>query len=136
MRGPKVMMAALLLVVAAGCGKDSGGRRAVSGSVTFQGQPLDHGAIQFLTSGAVPSAASGAVIRDGRFRIPAEHGLEPGAYRVLITSPVPLSEVPEGSMDTPLTHERIPPEYSSAERGQATVEVKAQRNNTFEFNIN
>jgi hypothetical protein len=134
MRG-LTLMTALLLVLTAGCGKDEG-RRSVSGSVTFQGQPLDRGAIQFLTTGATPSAVSGAVIQDGRFRVPAEHGLEPGTYRVLITSPVPLYEVPAGSMLSPPTRERIPPQYSSAEKGWAVVEVPAEGPAAFEFNIN
>jgi hypothetical protein len=104
--------------------------------VTFRGQPLEHGSIQFLTTGAAPVAASGAVIRDGRFNIPAEHGLEPGTYRVLIRSAVPLRDVPEGPMGGPPTRERIPPQYSSAEKGRATVEVKADETNRFDFTIN
>jgi hypothetical protein len=117
-----------------GCGADNTGRQAISGTVTFRGLPLDRGTIQFLP--VSEGQGSGALIRDGKYSIPQEKGLEPGTYRILISSGEPgakhgAEEAP--GMSRPLSKERIPETYNLKSNKQ--VEVKPTGSNTFDFTI-
>lgn len=95
-----------LLVAALSLGGCREPTAAVEGSVTFDGQPLRKGAIQFLPAdGNYRKAASVAVI-DGRYGIPA---LMPGEKRVSVQGvknesrgpePQPLPENLEGNRAT------------------------------------
>ena len=60
-------------------------REAVSGTVTFKGEPLKAGTIQFLPSSPSEVTAGGAVIVDGKYAIGRSEGLVPGKYQVLIS---------------------------------------------------
>jgi hypothetical protein len=78
------------ICVLCGCGspaKDPLGRQAVTGKVTLDGKPIDVGSISFQPIAKSGPAASGAVITSGQYKIPAESGLAPGEYRVVILSP-------------------------------------------------
>lgn len=83
------VVAALFTVPILGCGSgptdfDSELRRAVTGEVTLDGQPLSHARILFepLASAGVNTQASADVV-DGRFSIPIWRGPAAGEYRVL-----------------------------------------------------
>jgi hypothetical protein len=129
----------LALLVALGCGeaKDPHGRLPLSGTVTFQGKPLDAGTIEFLPPNPGQGLSARALIRDGKYRVPREQGVPPGTYRVLITSPAPADgaapEGPPGVKLPPPGRERIPPEYNRDSR--QTAEVKEGGPNTFDFTI-
>jgi hypothetical protein len=111
----------LLLLVAplllAGCGEPNPlGRRAVHGLVTYQGQPVDYGGIQFMPEDLQRGVNSGAMIEAGKYQIKESQGLPPGSYQVMISSPdrsqkTRVEEVP-GDVRT-LAAERIPTKYNS-----------------------
>jgi hypothetical protein len=128
----------LALVCVAGCGKgDSSGRVAISGSVTFQGKPLDQGTIQFTSADpGGKQAISGGMIKDGKFGLPADKGVPPGKYRVRITSTdAGAAAAPAMPGDpAPVAKERIPPEYSSPDSKQE-VTVTAGGKNEFQFDV-
>src|SRR5688572_7739159 len=69
-----------------GCSEDSAGNREeVNGKVTFKGQPLASGTIQF--SAVAPATGfAGGLISNGEYKVPAEFGLDPGSYEVRISS--------------------------------------------------
>jgi hypothetical protein len=122
-----------------GCKKaDTGGRLAVSGTVKFQGSPLDQGTIEFTSSGGGPTVFTGGMIKDGSYSVPAEKGLPPGTYRVKISSvaggAAPAEEMPgmpaEGAAPP---EERIPAEYNSATTQEVTVTSDGP--NKFDFDI-
>jgi hypothetical protein len=130
----------------AGCGgaADNLPRQAVSGSVTFGGQPLALGRIQFEPSSAEAKAPAGGEIKDGTFSIPRDEGPTPGDYKVMITSSgasasttrtAPGAEPPAGSKAKMPTigpsPELIPKKYNSQTTLTARVEVG--KSNTFEF---
>jgi hypothetical protein len=131
------MLTALCCVVS-GCGdSDSLGRRAVSGSVTFHGQPLDYGAIRFEPKDQDQGVGGGAVIEAGKYYIDQELGLPPGSYKVWITASGTANEAPveEAPGETPrnLAKERIPPQYNV--NTQLVAEVTAAGDTEFNFDL-
>jgi hypothetical protein len=115
------------LAIAAGCGaSDPLGRRAVSGTVTLDGQPLADGVVSFQPT-SEGATSSGAVITAGKYAIARDRGLPQGKYRVVINSVKPGTgmTLPEGKMPgeevgTPQV-ELIPAEWNS--KSQNVVEV-------------
>jgi hypothetical protein len=114
----------------AGCGLENK-RCAVSGTVTFRGEALETGSISFLTT-AGPTG--GALIRDGKFKLPAEQGLEPGKYKVTISSPKGVGErTPEqiaAGASVP-GKEQIPPKYNR----ETTLSVDVTPGGPNEFDL-
>jgi hypothetical protein len=118
-------------------------RQAVSGTVTFDGQPLAAGRIQFEPDSAEAKTTAGGEITDGRFAIPRGEGPTPGDYRIMITSSVartpgadksPGAEAAKGvgKIQAPAIA-LIPKHYNS----QTTLKekVEAGKSNTFEFTL-
>ncbi|MSU77111.1 MAG: hypothetical protein EXS16_03335 [Gemmataceae bacterium] len=139
---PKVCIPLFLLLslLPLACAGNTDGRRALSGTVVLNGEPLDHGAIKFQATDPSQKYETGAMIELGKFNIPAEFGLTPGVYKVTITSQEidknvapPVAKGPGGT-PPPAMHERIPPDYNS--QSSRTIEVKAAPEaNKFDFDI-
>lgn len=128
----------VLAGLATGCGSgNSLNRQALSGEVVFAGSPLDKGTIQFEPSG--PNGLStGAMIQDGKFKLPSEQGLPPGKYLVRIFSPdaanLPQDALPGDSGDNPpVAKERIPEKFNV--KSDQFVDVKPSGGNVFKFDI-
>src|SRR5688572_24926741 len=127
----------LAFVCTPGC-SDSNGPQPVSGSVVFQGKPLDQGAIQFVPADGGPTE-SGAGIKDGQYSIPAENGLMPGKYKVSVLSydergaKVPDSTTMPGDTVGVQFKERIPAKYNTETILKA--EVVAGQANVFDFQL-
>lgn len=75
---------ALALLVLPGCGSAPRDRAAVSGQVTFDGQPLESGQVVFEPRGQGRMAIAQLVA--GRYSIAAERGPTAGEYVVRITA--------------------------------------------------
>src|SRR5689334_16254156 len=76
-----------VVLPAGGCGDDAGGRRAVFGTVTLKGQPVDMGIITFIRAEGGTVFQSGGVVANGRYEMPKDKGLIPGRYKVSISYP-------------------------------------------------
>lgn len=77
---------AVLLGLAAGCGRDTGQVR-IRGDVSFDGQPLARGTIVFTPVEGTPGPSTGARIERGRYDVPADKGpIVGGHYKVEITA--------------------------------------------------
>src|SRR5262245_57636880 len=105
-----------LLLLAPGCGESNPlGRRAVHGNVTFQGQPVEYGGIQFMPDDLQRGVSRGAMIEDGQYQIKTTDGLPPGNYKVMITAPdQKQKEIVEGppGEERSVARERIPKKYN------------------------
>ena len=126
----------VVLVLVAGCaGEETDGRLSLSGSVTFQGQPLEQGSIELVAEDG--SQQPGAPITDGEFTIPAPQGLKPGTFIVRIFSTEepeddePQAPGPESA--EPLGKERIPARFNV--ESELTAEVTEGGKNRFTFDL-
>ena len=86
--GTSVVLAGLCAAIVAftttGCGKGSLERATVSGTVTYQGQPIQAGQIRFMPTRESPVPMSGCYIVDGKYRAEAKGGVPVGTYKVEI----------------------------------------------------
>jgi hypothetical protein len=99
-------------------------RVALRGTVTLNGSPLAEGSIRFALPDPRNPVDCAAVIRDGRYEIPADQGVPPGRYRVEITN------VPPGPTGGPLPPP-LPARYHA--QSQLHVELSAGGPNVFDF---
>ncbi|MBA2113464.1 carboxypeptidase-like regulatory domain-containing protein [Bremerella alba] len=87
-QGRKIRSVGLTLLLAVGligCGSSDGlDRRAVRGTATYEGEPIEKGTITLfpLANGIM---AAGKIV-DGHYEIPAHEGPIPGEYRVEVTA--------------------------------------------------
>src|SRR5690606_35988923 len=120
--------------VLVGCGPTNElGREPISGTVNFDGKPLDRGSISFEPAGE-GGTRSGATIENGTFSIPEQRGLPPGRYLVRINSADgegPAEEMPGES--NRLQRERIPPAWNTNSKEE--IEVTDGGENTFTFDV-
>jgi hypothetical protein len=138
----------LALPLSLGCsGSNTAGKVSVSGSVSLKGASLQEGLVQFEPL-EKQSTSAAVVLVGGSYTVSAANGLQPGMYRVRISTadggaasgPLdpnkPLG--PSGS-NLPGGHKAeakrpsIPPEWGDKSKQQ--VEVKADGPNKFDFDI-
>lgn len=129
-----VFVTTLLPLIFTGCGPGRG-RVPVSGTVTFDGKPLEKGAIRF---GGEQGAAGVGEIVNGRFSMSetgSQTGVLPGKYDVLISSWIEErgSVRPDGSFSPGIT--RIPLLYLDPAKSGLSAEVKAGQSNQFTFEV-
>ena len=145
--------AMLALLIAAGCGRnDDLPRQPVSGTVSFDGQPLSEAWIEFRPEGEGGVTMAGAKIDGGTYSVPLADGLIPGKYRVAISKPElnsepsPLIELKparkgatkkQGIDPDPYAprfpKELIPARYNT--KSDLIKEVKADQPNDFSFEL-
>jgi hypothetical protein len=133
---------AAALTVALGCGGGDGLQRMpIDGSVTFDGQPLEDGRIQFFPSPDNPEPImSGAPIVSGSYSIAKADGLVPGNYIVRISSASGEEVAVTGEGDAQMPGlgpihpiELIPSKYNT--ESTLTAEVTSDGSNTFDFSL-
>jgi hypothetical protein len=117
LRCAAILAASLPLLIASGCGEsDPLGRKAISGTVSLNGAPVEKGNISFQPVDK-SATSGGAVIEAGKYSIPRQTGLPVGKYRVTINAPKPGTgkETDKNAMPgepLPPPQELIPPEWN------------------------
>jgi uncharacterized protein (DUF2141 family) len=124
---------AAVTLLAAGCG---GGASTASGTVTFDGTPIDNGAITFVPeTPAKDQPKVSEKIYDGKYTIDATRGLLPGKYKVEINwnkkTGRKMSTGSDGLADE--TKEGLPAKYYGATTS-LTAEIKGG-SNTVDFKL-
>lgn len=106
------------LLFAIGCGR-SPELAAVSGSVSFEGQPVNEGAMRLMPKDGTPGGGLGVLIHDGKYHVSIEQKLPAGAYYVAITATRPTGKQvrrydvkPGESTTMPEVVQYIPPKYN------------------------
>ncbi len=102
------------LFVVAGC--SNGGKTALQGEATYGGEPIPLGTITFTPQGDGFRAIQ--TIRDGKFDIPAKHGVAPGAYTVTVEG---YNEAPADDPDQ--VADKMFPDYSTSYTVEAGVPI-------------
>lgn len=125
----------VLVVLISGCGQSTGDRLGLSGTVRFQGAPLQSGTIEFASADA--KQLTGSTIKDGKYSVPAAQGLPPGKYTVRISASQEEGATPTGppgpeSM-TQQAKSLIPPQYNVD--STLTAEVTEGGDNVFDFDL-
>lgn len=120
-----------------GAAGDSLPRQAVSGTVTFEGKPLEKGTIQFMPTkqeGGVATVGAGEIV-EGKYTIPRDLGPVPGGYRVIISAPSPnAAAAPSDGIPgqaPPPAPDLIPPQYNA--NSTLNAEIKEGGPNVFDF---
>ena len=124
-----ILVAGLL----AGCGSSGPKRYGVSGTVTWKGQPVKSGTINFR---AENGECGGAQITDGKYEIPAAAGLPEGKYQVAISYPNPKAPAPKedeapGEFTEPA--DLLPDRYH--ENTELTAEINPESSNDVSFDL-
>ena len=65
------------------------GRVAVSGTITYEGKPLESGIISFTPAEGTDGFAAGGGIKAGKYRISREEGPSTGLYQVQVMVGMP-----------------------------------------------
>ena len=116
-------------LVLAGCGSDKP-RYEVTGTVTFNGAPIETGSISFVPSDPAQPPDAGP-IENGRYRVKAS----PGSKRVQVRASRPLPadrQDPKSEMGL-LYEDYIPAQFNTASK--LTAEVTAAGPNKFSFDL-
>lgn len=130
-----LLIAPVFLTLGIGC-ENAAPRYRVSGTVRFNGKPLEQGVIMFVPSAEGPTQAS-AIISNGKYEIPKAQGLAVGKYKVVLSSPdgsTPVDpNVPPGPSGNFASEDRIPPKFNT----ESTLEIEVTKNgdNKFDFSV-
>ena len=131
------LVVAFAFATASGCGPTGPERAEVSGTVTFNGQPVEQGAISFFPTPGVIGPEAGAEIKDGKYFIPRKTGPVVGKNRVELRSfqksgrKIQDPTAPQGTLADEITN-IFPAEYAS----QSTLVREVQSGkNVIEFQI-
>jgi hypothetical protein len=145
-------LAGVGLVVVFGCADPTGlaKRYPVSGTVTYNGKPVEKGVINFISTAADGRAASGD-ITNGKYSLTtatAGDGAFPGSYKVtVIAEERDTTEVKEISKGGQFRHgpelakankeakQLVPAKYKLPETSDLSAEVKAQSNTNVNFDL-
>ncbi len=124
-----------MAVASGGCGRDTGGRVEISGTVRFQDAPLQTGTIEFASTDG--KHLNGSTIKGGKYAIPAAQGLTPGKYTVRISASQEEGVAPAGppgpEAETHRARALIPPEYNI--NSTLSAEVTHDGGNQFDFDL-
>jgi hypothetical protein len=132
-------MIAVTTLSSTGCGREGSApsREAVSGTVSFDGQPLKKGTIQFQPASQADGALAVGPITDGHFDIPGNEGPAPGKYGVAVynqndSAPAP-GEMPGPVKAKKTTGALIPARYNT--KTELTAEVEPGGPNSYAFDL-
>ena len=127
------------LTCISGCGGGGTGNRAtVSGTVKFDGQPIEEGQITFTPTGKTGTIVGGA-IKAGAYSIPVEAGPEPGEHKVAVTASRKTGKQIEAIMPAPagtmidVTEMYVPKKYNA--ETTLRFDVKAGDNKDANFDL-
>lgn len=129
----RLLICTLALSALLGCGN---GRIPIAGSVTLDGQPLEHGSIEFQPEPGTPGPTAGGEIVNGKFAIPAAGGPLAGKFTIRIKSTGLTGRKifdPRNNAMVDEFAQRLPAKYNS--QSQIRAEVTSAGSNRFEFAV-
>ena len=131
----KTFLVVVVFSLINGCSSEKQ-RYPVQGQITFKGQPVTEGSIQFHPLLPTEGFLEGAMIEAGRYKIPAQKGLLPGKYQVLVSAPDYKGKKPDPTVAPGAvfqSKELFPEIYNT--KSTLVVEVTSQGPNNFDFHL-
>ncbi len=127
------------LILFGGCHRGAAALTPVSGKVAYKGFSLQGGTIVFAadtTRGPGGTLALGKIAQDGTYHLYTGDalGAPPGWYRVTITWMAPSGVQVPGQFFTP-PYSFLPEKYRDPDLSELACEIKAERPNTINFNL-
>lgn len=132
---PWVAVGCLVLIVA-GCEHSGPERVAVSGKVTYRGEPVKSGEIRFIPIQETGGPTWGALIVDGQYVADGKGGVPVGVHRVEICAPGAKGTAGRGrTFGAPSSHDAetvsqkqyLPAKYNTQSTLEITVEPGSSR---------
>ena len=116
------MLAALaaLLPLAIGCG-DGLNRVKMSGTVSYDGQPVVDGIIRFVPKAGTEAPLTVELIKDGRYSTKTSGGVPAGSYKVDIRAFNPGDPIPSGP-GAPARKQLLPLKYNNQTELEITLD--------------
>lgn len=139
----------VVAIAICGCGSGNPDTAPATGSVTYNGKPVEGASVQFSPEETGGKGASGKTDASGNFTLTSYEegdGAVPGKYKVTIykrdESAVKTAEEEHdaaggAAADAPSAapKELLPVKYKKIETSGLTAEVKADTDNTFKFEL-
>ncbi len=128
-----VLVFAACLTFLVGCRQSD--NRVISGTVTYDGQPVKLGQVCFVPIEGTKGPLNAAMIIDGQYRIEARGGVQPGTYRVEVAAQMKTGRqrLVRGEMED-ITVQMGPIEYARKD-SPLRFEVGADTSNQYNINI-
>ena len=121
-----------VIIALGGCGKTKTPVGSVSGTVTFQGEPVPEGQVSFYSK-ETGKGNIGSLDSSGKFSFPDP--VEVGTYTVFVTPPEPPPpDIGEGPQPAPKQYPNIPEKSRSELTSPLTAEVE-EGENSFTFEL-
>ncbi len=125
-----VVLSVLACCVSLGCGgslPDEPERVTVSGTVTYDGQPVADGEVRFVPTKGTEAPSSSAVISGGAYKAEFKGGVPVGIHRVEIRGYRPKAggaaeETPGMAAGETLKEQYLPAKYNAKSELELTVE--------------
>jgi hypothetical protein len=120
----------LLTAFFTGCSRGDRGpeRVVVSGIVTYKGQPIPDGAIQFAPSATSAAPMSGALIADGKYKVDAHGGVPVGTHKIRIeafrqvkVTRKPGQFAPPNMSEKSVTQQYLPKKHNAETQLEMTI---------------
>lgn len=128
-----VCLGFLAIVITVGCGPKGPAKGDVQGKVTFKGQPVTEGSINFVNP-KEGGTAGGDLNKDGTYEV---KGVLVGEYLVIISPPMVMMDTDPGK-SPPAPVEKNVPNIPQKYRQQGNTPFKAtvkQGKNDFDFDM-
>ncbi|MDY3561384.1 hypothetical protein R5W23_002661 [Gemmata sp. JC673] len=123
----------LFLAALAGCG---GGGASVEGTVTFNGEPVEEGGINFVPADG-KGTKMGAEIKNGKYAVPSDRGAQPGNYKVEVywnkKTGRTLTDTADTGAKTSETKQVIPEQFNT--KTTLTADLKGGSNAAVNFDL-
>jgi len=134
-----ILVAVAAAIVLVGCGQKGPYERViVSGSVSYDGQPVEFGMIRFQPTGETRAPASGGYIMNSEYKVDQRGGVPVGTHKVIIqafTGGIPASSTDRskgrapGIEDDPVGPRKtnkqfLPPKYN--DKTELTIQIDSQ----------
>jgi hypothetical protein len=136
MRRAFVWQMVFLALLLAGCSRSP--TRRVVGEISYNGEPIQQGAIEFIPIEGTGGPSVGAPIKDGAYDVPAAKGpLASGTYRVELRAVRNTGQFPPGPRhpnSIPIMEHIIPAEYHIHSKLQVKIDPDSNPNR-FDFHL-